>query len=340
MKALHFLEHGGIENLKFGEVDDPKQAPGQALVRVKACALNHLDLWVLKGLKGLELEMPHIGGSDISGVIEESTEKFKAGTRVVINPGVLSENDSFRKENLDSLSPNYKIIGEHLKGGFSELISVPEENLYVIPDEINFESASAPLLVGLTAYRMLVRVANIKKDDKVVVVGAGGGLNSFAIQLASHLGATVIAITSTEAKEEKALKLGAKMALNYKRKKEWGKEVLRVTEGLGAEIIVDNVGAASMPQSLIAAKPGGAIVTVGNTSGPKLTIDNRYIFSKQIKILGSTMGSKQDFEELLPLLWSGKLKPVIDSVIPLSEGKAAYERLASGEQFGKIILKI
>ena len=341
MKALHFLEHGGLEKLQFGEVETPKPAPGEVLVKVHAAALNRLDLWVLGGWKGLELGMPHIGGSDVAGEIAElgaGVSEFELGARVVLCPGIKGAEDEFTKRGEDSLSPDYKILGEQVPGGFAEFICVPKENIFEIPDNRSYANACAPLLVGLTAWRMLKQQAPVQKGDTVVIVGSGGGLNSFTVQLAASFGAKVIALTSTEDKEEKSLALGAHLAINYKRKPEWGKEVLRVTEGKGAEVVVDNVGQASFPQSLIAVKRGGSIVTVGNTSGPMLSIDNRHIFTKQIKIVGSTMGSAEDFRHLLTHLWADNLKAVVDEVIPLKDGKTGYEKLLAGEQFGKVVL--
>ncbi len=344
MKALYFQEHGTVNNLKFGEINEPVlDSNTHVLIRVRACSLNHLDLWVLAGWRGLELPLPHYGGADIAGEVEDpgESEVLQKGDRVVVCPGYLDgPEDEWSRAGQDSLSPSYKILGEARTGGFAEFISVPNHAVHKIPDNRSFEEAAAPLLVGLTAWRMLMTQASIKKGDSVLIVGSGGGLNSFSIQLAKSLGAQVIALTSSENKEEKSLKLGADIALNYLQKPDWSKDVIRVTEGLGADIVVDNVGAASFSHSLKAVKRGGTIVTVGNTSGPKLEIDNRYIFSKQIKIIGSTMGSAKDFDALLQHLWSNKLKPVIDQSIPLENGKEAYKILEEGKQFGKVVISV
>lgn len=344
MKALYFSQHGSTANLEYGELPDPElESSGNLLIRVKACALNHLDLWVLAGWKGLELPFPHYGGADVAGIVEDPGESqgFKQGDRVVVCPGYIDgPEDEWSLSGQDSLSPSYKILGEGRTGGFAELLCVPAHAVHKIPDNRSYEEAAAPLLVGLTAWRMLITQSSIKKDDTVLVVGSGGGLNSFTVQLAKSLGAQVIALTSTEAKEEKSLKLGADIAINYLQKPDWPKDILRVTEGLGADIVVDNVGAASFPNSLKAVKKGGTIVTVGNTSGPNLQIDNRYIFSKQIKIVGSTMGSAADFDSLLEHLWTNKLKPVIHQSIPLEAGQEGYKILEEGKQFGKVVVTV
>jgi NADPH:quinone reductase-like Zn-dependent oxidoreductase len=212
MKALFFNEHGAIDNLKFGDLPTPQISSDQVLVRVKACAINHLDLWVLRGWPQLKLNLPHIGGSDISGVIEQVGGKisnWKVGDRVSVNPGVVTGSDKWTKNGEESLSPSYKIIGESLPGGFAEFIAVPESNLFKLPDKIDFPEGSAPLLVGITSYRMLVKRAQLQAGETVLIIGAGGGVNSFSIQLAKHLGAKVIALTSSPEKAQKAKQLGA-----------------------------------------------------------------------------------------------------------------------------------
>ena len=340
MKALYFNQYGGVDNLKFGELPDPNRAAGEVLVRVDAAALNRLDLFVLEGWKGLELEMPHIGGADMAGTVIEadSDSQLKAGDRVVAMPGFALKEDSFTKTGDDSLSSSYQILGESRPGVFCERVSLPENILYKIPDDRAATEACSQLLTGLTCWRMLKRQAPVKKGDVVLVVGTGGGVNSFAIQLAKSLGATVIALASTEEKEEKALALGASLAINYHARPDWHKNVLRATDGEGVDIVVDNVGAETFSKSIKSLKKGGSLVTVGNSSGPIVEIDNRYIFSKQIKLVGSTMGGKEDFENLLSALRKNRFEPVIDSVLPLKEGKQAYQRLLEGGHLGKIVL--
>ena len=341
MKALHFREHGSIDNLAFGEIPTPSPNPDEVLVEVKAAALNRLDLWVLRGWPGLKLEMPHVGGSDIAGVIAEvgkDVKNFSTGERVVVNPGYSTLDDKWTESGEEVLSPGYRIIGEHVRGGFAEYVCVPQKNIHKIPAEFSFEEAAAPLLVGVTAWRMLKTRGGLQAGETVLIIGAGGGLNSFSIQLCKHFGARVIALTSSKEKEKRARALGADEVVNYVDRPDWHKVVYELTSKSGVELVVDNVGAKTIKQSILATAPGGRIVTVGNTSGHQLDIDNRYLFAKQISLIGSTMGNRDDFNKVLELIWARKLKPVIDSVLPLGDGKQGYQRLENSEQFGKVIL--
>ena len=341
MKALYFRKHGSIENLEYGELENPKPQPKEVLLKVSASALNHLDLWVLQGWPGLSLEMPHIGGADIVGTIDSvgaQVKEWSTGSRVAVNPGFITGEDEWTARLEESVSPKYHIFGEGCRGGFSEYVCVPAENLIEVPEEISDEQAAAPLLVSLTSWRMLKVRAGLKKGETVLVVGAGGGLNSFSIQLANYLGAEVIALTSSKEKAKKAEQLGAKHVVNYRSHPEWAREVLRTTKGRGVDVVVDNVGQATFHQSIRAVCRGGRIVTVGNTSGHKVSFDNRLLFTKQISLIGSTMGSFQDFRDVSKLLWEQKLTPIIDKTLPLKDGKNAYKMLEKGEQFGKIVL--
>jgi len=341
MKALFFRQHGRIENLEYGDLPEPAVGINDVLVEVKACALNHLDLWVLRGWPGLKLALPHIGGSDIAGVVSRTgaaVKNWEAGQQVVVCPGYAEGTDQWISKGEDSVSPNYKIFGEHKHGGLAQYVSVPANCLYPKPENLDFTNASAPLLSGLTAWRMLKHRANLQKGETVLIVGAGGGLNSLTIQVAKHLGAKVISLTSSEEKMQKAKKLGSDVVINYRETPQWSKEVKSLTLGLGVDVVVDNVGQATMPESLKAASRGGRIVTVGNTSGPQLEIDNRFIFGKQLSIIGSTMGSQKDFEAFYELLSSGIIKPVVDSTFRLAEGAGAYGVLEKGTQFGKVVI--
>lgn len=341
MKALYFEQHGEIENLRYGEIPDPTPGPDEVLVRVRACALNHLDLWVLRGWPGLKLEMPHVGGADIAGVVVTKGSEvngWEPGTRVVLCPGFSSVEDEYTARGEDSLSPGYRIFGESCRGGLADYVCAKASCLHEIPDDFSFEEAAAPLLVGLTAWRMLLVRAGLQHGETVLIVGAGGGLNSFALQLAKHFGARVIALTSSAEKMERVAFLGADHIINYREHPDWSREVYRLTDKRGADIVIDNVGQASIERSLRAAARGGRIVTVGNTSGFSLQFDNRLVFAKQLSYLGSTMGSRSNFEELLQLLWARKLRSVIDRCLPLDAGAEAYALLERGEQFGKVVL--
>ena len=341
MKALCFYEHGELDVLQYDDVPDIEPGPGQALVRVRACALNHLDIWVRRGWPGLELEKPHWTGADVAGEVAalgEGVSGWETGQRVVVDPGVTTTEDEFTRKGEHSLSPGYMILGEHIRGGQAEYIAVHASNLMPIPDGWEYAQAAAPLLTSLTAWRMLMSRAQIREGESVLVVGAGGGVNSMAIQIAKLAGATVYGLTSTAEKAELAHELGADYVINYREDPKWSKTIFKMTDRRGVDVVVDNVGQATLAQSMRVAARGGRIVIVGNTSGAKTEIDVRFIFGKQLSIIGSTMGTHQDFREVMELVWAGKLKPVVDRVMGLSEGRAAYEILERGEQFGKIIL--
>jgi len=341
MKALCFYEHGDLDVLRYDDVPDPEPGPGEVLVQVRACALNHLDVWVRRGWPGLKLEMPHWSGADVAGEVVglgEGVTGWEVGQRVVADPGVSTREDEFTRRGEHSLSPGYVIRGEHIRGGQAEYVTLPAANLMLIPDGWDFPQAAAPLLVSLTAWRMLIHRAHLRAGESVLIVGAGGGVNSMAIQIAKLAGATVYALTSTEEKMEQARELGADVVLNYREDPRWSKALYRMTDRRGVDVVVDNVGRATLAQSMRAVARGGRIVIVGNTSGPQVEIDVRFIFGKQLSVIGSTMGTHQDFRDVMELVWAGKLKPVVDRVMPLSEGKAAFEVLERGEQFGKIVL--
>jgi NADPH:quinone reductase-like Zn-dependent oxidoreductase len=341
MKALYFTGHGGPEVMQYGELPDPQAGPGQALVQVKAVALNHVDLWVRRGGPAFDkLPKPHVSGADVAGIVVgygSDSGGPPAGTRVVVNPGILTGEDEWTRRGEDSLSPHYHILGEDVWGGCAEIAAVPARNLLPMPDDFDFPEAAAPLLVYLTAWRMLVARAKLRAGETVAIVGAGGGVNSAAIQIAKHLGATVYAITSTAEKMARAQALGADFAINYKQE-DWSKAVFVATGKRGADVVVDNVGAPTWIPSIRALARGGRLVNVGGTGGPVVEMDLRLVFRKQISILGSTMGSRQDFRDVMDLIWQRKLAPVIDRVMPLSEGRAAHEHLDRGDQFGKVVL--
>jgi NADPH:quinone reductase-like Zn-dependent oxidoreductase len=285
--------------------------------------------------------MPHWAGADVAGEIAAlgiGVTGWEVGQRVVVDPGISGCEDEFTRRGEPSLSPRYLILGEQIRGTHADCVVVPADNLMLIPEGWDFAQAAAPLLVSLTAWRMLIHRAQLRAGESVLVVGAGGGVNSMAIQIAQLAGATVYALTSTEEKMEKAHDLGADVVVNYREEPGWSKAIYKLTGRRGVDVVVDNVGQATLAQSMRAVVRGGRIVIVGNTSGPHAEIDIRYIFGKQISIIGSTMGTHQDFRDVMELMWAGKLKPVVDRVMPLSEGKRAFEILEQGEQFGKIVL--
>ncbi len=340
MKAVYFDQHGELEVIQYGDVPDPRAGAGEVVVRVRACALNFLDIWVRRGWPGLKLQMPHWCGADVSGEIAalgDGVSGWEIGQRVVIDPGINLAEDEFTRSGEHSVSPHYHVLGEHLRGGAAEYVVVPAENLAAMPEGIDFPAAAAPLLVGLTAWRMLIHQAALKPGESVLVVGAGGGVNSMAIQIAKLAGAKVYTVASDSAKAGKAVELGADTVID-RSQADWGREIYKLTDKRGVDVVVDNVGRATLTTSMQAVSRGGRIVIVGNTSGPKAEIDIRFIFGKQISIIGSTMGNHQDFREVTDLLWAGKIRPVIDQLMSLSDGVEAYRRMEAGEQFGKIVL--
>lgn len=341
MKALYFEEHGELDVIQYGEVPDPIFGPSDVLLRVRACAINHLDIWVRRGWPGLKLAMPHWCGGDVAGEIVElgkDVTGWEVGQRVVVDPGINTIEDEFTRRGEVTLSPGYHILGEQVRGGAAEYLALPARNLATIPKNFDFTTAAAPILVSLAAWRMLIRRAKLRVGESVLVVGAGGGVNSMAIQIAKLAGAMVYVVAGNEEKALKVQELGADVVLD-RSQVDWGQEIHRLTGKRGVDVVVDNVGKATIGTSMRAVVRGGRIVIIGNTSGPHAEIDIRYIFGKQISLIGSTMGTHQDFRDVLSLIWAGKLKPVIDRIMPLSQGREAYEIIEKGRQFGKIVLK-
>lgn len=342
MKAIFFEQHGEIDQLKYADLPQPQPKKGEALVRVMAVALNHLDIWVRRGWKGLNLEMPHITGSDVAGevlAVNADGTTWTPGTRVVVNPGIATSDDEWTRRGEDSLSPGFKILGEQIRGGMAEYVCAPLANLFRLPEAISFEEGAAPALVGVTCWRMLFKRANLRAGESVLVVGSGGGVNSLSILLAKSAGATVIALSSTPDKLEKARSLGASAVIDYTTHQDWPSEVLKLTRGRGVDVVIDNVGAKTFSKSLRSVARGGRIVTVGNTKGYEISFDNRLLFTKQVSLIGSTMGSRQDFIEAMEYLFQSNIRIPIDTIAPLSEGIQMIKRLENGSQFGKIVLK-
>ncbi len=340
MKALYFKEHGELDVINYGEVPDPNLGPNHVLVKVHACALNHLDVWVRRGWPGLKLEMPHWGAADVAGeivAVGEGVSSWEIGQAVVLDPGVNAFEDEFTRQGEDSLSPGYHILGENIRGGAAQFIAVPANNPLALPPGLDYTEAAAPLLVTLTAWRMLINRAKLQPKETVLIIGAGGGVNSMALQVAKHAGAIVYVVASSLEKAERARQSGADFVFD-RSEMDWPKEVYRHTQKRGVDVVVDNMSNKTLQSSLMATARGGRIVIVGNTSGPQAQIDIRYIFGKQLSLIGSTMGTHKDFRKITSLLWSGELKPIIDRVMPLSEGKEAYALMERGDHFGKIVL--
>ncbi len=344
MKATVFHEHGAPDVLKYEDFPDPEIGPNQVLVDVKAVALNHLDLFVRGGIPGLKLEMPHILGSDISGVIKETgsevKEDLQSGQKVIIDPGSSCGVCEYCKRGEESLCAEYGIIGEHSRGGYAELFSVDAQNVIPVPEhsKLDFNQAAATPLTFMTAWRMLLSKAKVKPGEDVLIIGIGGGVALAAMQIAKLAGARVIVTSSSDEKLEKALKLGANVGINHRTNPDFHKEVWTHTNRRGVDIVVDSVGEATWEKSLRSLTKGGRLVTCGATTGPNAKINLNLLFWKQFEILGSTMGSRSELRDVLKLVWNGELKPVVDRALPLSKAQEAHEILEKGEQFGKLVL--
>lgn len=342
MKAIIFRQHGGPEVLEHTELPTPEPGPGQALVRLRAAALNRLDLWVREGWPGIRLELPHIPGADGAGEVAalgSGVTQFAVGDRVVVNPDLSDGTCEFCIAGQDNLCVNWKLLGEHVRGTYAEYIALPEGNLLRLPDSVAFETAAAAALAYLTAWHSLVTRGHLRAGESVLIVGAGGGVNTASIQIAAHAGARVYVVGSNARKCEQALAQGAHVAIDRSRE-DWAKAIFQLTGRRGVDVVVDNVGAGTMSLSQRAARKGGRILTVGNTGGAKFEFDNRYMFGKHLSLIGSTMGNRSDFSTVMGLIFEDKLRPVIDAAFPLEDARAAHERLQRGEQFGKIVLTL
>lgn len=342
MKAVLFHTHGGPEVLEYSDFPEPQPKPGEALVRLRAAALNRVDVFVRNGWAGLKLEYPHIPGADGAGdviALGDSTSEFKIGDRVVINANLGCGECEYCQSGRDNLCRNWHLLGETTRGTYCEYISLPVRQLYKIPNGFDYHKAAASALVYQTAWHSLVRRGEIKAGETVLVVGAGGGVNSASIQIAKYLGARVIVIGSNSQKLEQAQAIGADILIDRSKAEDWSKAVFLATEKRGVDAVVDNVGT-TFPMSLRALKKGGRLLTVGNSAAPRFEIDNRFIFGKHLSILGSTMSSLAEFREVMDLIFAGKLHPILDKTFALKDAAIAQERLWNGENFGKITLDI
>ncbi len=340
MRAVAFDRHGDVNVLSMRELPEPHVGAKDVLVRVKACALNHLDLWVRKGWKGLELELPHVLGSDIAGVVEKvgaEVRDLAVGTEVVVNPGISCGSCERCLRGEDHLCKGYSIVGEHRAGGYAEFVSVPRQNVLPKPRNLSFEEAACIPLKFLTAWTMLARRADVQPGEWVLVQAAGSGVGSAGVQIAKLLGATVIATASTDEKLEKAKQLGADHVINYATT-DFLAEVKRLTDRRMVDVVFEHVGGETFEKSVACLPYGGRLVTCGATSGHEARIDLRVLFYKRISLLGSTMGSKGDLFRILELVEEGKLRPVLDRVLPLERAAEAQQLLASRAQFGNVVL--
>jgi NADPH:quinone reductase-like Zn-dependent oxidoreductase len=340
MKAVIFEQHGGPEVFKFTEVADPQIKSDQVLIEVRACALNHLDVWVRAGLPGITIPLPHILGDDIAGVVRKVGELVtwvKAGDEVMLQPGVSCGHCAECLAGRDNMCDEYDIIGYRRDGGYAELVAVPGVNVIPKPGNLSWPEAAALPLVTLTAWHMLVARARVRSGEDVLVHAAGSGVGSLGIQIAKLLGARVITTASSDEKLAKARELGADETINYKRE-DWPKEVRRLTNGRGVDVVFEHTGAMTWPGSILSLKKGGRLVTCGATSGYDGRTDLRHVFYRHLTILGSMMGSKADLLAAMKFIKSGQIRAVIDRTLPLADARKAHELMEDRAQFGKLVL--
>ena len=340
MQASIFRVHGGPEVLEYAEVPDPQMRADEVLVEIKACALNHLDIFARRGLPGIEIPLPHILGNDIAGVVKDVGDLVNwvnIGDEVIIQPGVSCGHCDACLSGRDNLCRNYDIIGYRRDGGYAQYIAVPAVNIFPKPANLTWEEAAALPLVTLTAWHMLVTRAEVQPGEDVLVHAAGSGVGSIAIQIAKLRGARVITTASSDDKLAKARELGADETINYS-KEDWSKEIRRLTERRGVDVVVEHTGSATWSGSISSLKNNGRLVTCGATSGYDARTDLRQVFYRHLTILGSFMGSKAELLEAMKFVKTGRIRAVIDRVLPLSEARAAHELLESRAQFGKVVL--
>jgi NADPH:quinone reductase-like Zn-dependent oxidoreductase len=326
MKALLFREFGGPDKLRYEDVPDPAIKPDEVLVRVRACALNHLDLSVREGIPALKTPLPFWTGCDIAGEVAEvgaDVRDVKVGARVAVNPNLTCGRCEFCRQGEDSLCVRYGILGEHVPGGLAEAVAVRGDNVLPLPPSVSFEEAASFILTNMTAWRMVVTQGQVRPGQDVLIIGVGGGVSSTAVQIARLCGARVLVTSSDDAKLDKARALGAEVGINYKKNPDWARLVFEATGKRGVDVVIENVGAATWKDSIRSLKGGGRLVTCGATSGPVGETLIPLVFWKQVHIIGSTMANRKEFHDVMGQLFAGRLKAIVDEVVPLKDGAAA-----------------
>lgn len=341
MRAILLHEHGPAENLQF--VDDhplPVPGPGEVRVKLGAAALNYLDVWVRNGWPGIRLDYPHIPGADGAGTVDAlgaDVDGWTVGDRVAIDP-TLHWGNELNRAHPGKKPERFTLLGEHVPGTYRDYLCVPARNLLTLPHHIAFEDAAAASLVFVTAWHSLITRGNLRPGEAVLIVGAGGGVNTASIQIAKLVGCTVYVVGSTDEKIEHAKALGADVGVRRDVEGGWSRAIYQLTAKRGVDVVVDNVGAATFHDSMRACARGGRILTVGNTSGAKVEIDNRLVFGKHLSLIGSTMGPHDDYVTVMKLIFKGQLQPVIGRRFPLEAAADAQRALEAGDHFGKIVL--
>jgi NADPH:quinone reductase-like Zn-dependent oxidoreductase len=342
MKAVFFTQHGGPDVLEPGEVPDRQIKANEVLIEVRACALNHLDVWVRNGLPGIKIPLPHILGCDVAGVVHEVGDLVtwtRSGDEVMVQPGASCGHCPECLAGRDNMCDEYDIIGYRRDGGYAELVAVPGVNIIPKPKNLSWEEAAALPLVTLTAWHMLVTRARLQPGEGVLIHAAGSGVGSLGIQIAKLLGGRVIATASSDEKLAKARELGADETVNYS-SDDWPKQVKRLTNGRGVDVVFEHTGQATWPGSILSLKKGGRLVTCGATGGFDARTDLRHVFYRHLTILGSMMGSKADLLAAMKFIESGQIRAVVDRVLPLAEARKAHELMEDRAQFGKLVLLV
>ena len=340
MKAVVFNQHGGPEVLHYQDVPDPKPDAGEVLIEVKATSINHIDVFLRRGMPGVRVPMPKIVGSDASGVVRElgpGVSGLSAGQRVTINPGITCGRCEFCAAGFGSQCVSFEIVGEHRNGAYAQFVSVPAHIVLPIPDSISYEEAAAAPLVFVTAWSMLLGKGNIRPGEDVLILGAGAGVGTAAMQIAKMVGCRVFVTASSEEKLERAAALGADFLINYT-SEEFDKKIRELTNKRGVDVVVDYVGADTWVRSLRSARRGGRVLTCGATTGFAPQTDLRQIFFRQVQVFGSTMGSPREFLDVMKCIFRGQIRPVIDRALPLTEARLGHELIEQRKVFGKIVL--
>lgn len=340
MKAVRFHRFGDLDTLVYEEIPTPKAGPGEVVLQVKACALNYLDLWIRQGVPAYKIQLPHIPGSDVAGIVAEvgpGVEGISVGQRVVISPGLSCFRCAYCLSGRDNLCDQYRIFGAGTDGGYAEFAKAPAANLIPIPDGISFEEAAAFPITFVTAWHMLITRAALKPGQDLLVLAGGSGVGSAAVQIGKLAGARVIATASTQKKLDQARQLGADLLINYA-ERDFSREVFKMTKGRGVDVVFEHVGPATFGKSIVSLAKNGTLVTCGATTGPTTELDLRHIFWKDLSILGARTGTRAEMETVARLVGERKLKPIVDSVYPLSKAREAQEKMQSRDLFGKVVL--
>lgn len=341
MKAVRFHEHGGPEKLIFEEAPEPKAGEGEVLIQVKACALNHLDIWVREGIPAYKLSLPHISGSDMSGIVHEvgpRVDSVVTGQRVFTSPGLSCWRCEACLSGRDNQCQTYRVIGAATDGGYAEYAVVPAVNCLPIPEKLSFEEAAAFPLVYLTSWHMLMTRARLMPGEWVLIHGVSSGIGSAALQIAKLVGATTIVTASKNENLDKAQRLGADHLVNYA-SDDVAKRVKELTGGRGVDVVFEHIGPATWEQSTQSLVKGGRLITCGATTGPQVPLDLRHLFSRELTVMGSYLGTRAELLAIVRLIAAGKLSPVIGGTFPLQKAKLAQERMLQRQLFGKLILK-